>query len=125
MATTVVQNQDGRYIAIGVREEPGGRNRVVFWNQVTEQRVRNMAFPTNRAPELAFDSSGTKLVVGPAERGSFILAQRDDRSKDAQSAAAPANDLTFGLGTPQGSAKRPAKAEPGSGPTARTMPRLF
>jgi WD40 repeat protein len=98
MATTVTQSQDGTYIAIGARNVPGGGSRVVLWNRSTDKRVRNMTFPSNQPPKLAFDSSGTRLAVGPAGRSSFIWSLRDDRSTPLQSASAPANDLAFGFG---------------------------
>ena len=98
MATTVAQSPDGRYLAIGARDVPGRGSRVVLWNRMTEERVRTMTFSANEAPRLAFDSSGTRLAVGPAERGGFIWSLQDDRSTSPRSAAAPANTLAFGLG---------------------------
>lgn len=98
MATTVAQSPDGRYIAIGARNVPGNGSRVVLWNRITKKRVRNMTLPANRAPKLAFDSSGTQLAVATAESGSFIWSLREDRSTALQSAAIPANDLSFGFG---------------------------
>lgn len=98
MATTVAQSPDGRHLAIGARDVPGGGSRVVLWNQSTEERVRTVTFPANQAPKIAFDSSGTRLAVGPAERGSFIWSLQDDHSAPLQLDSTPANDLAFGLG---------------------------
>lgn len=98
MATTVAQSQDGTYIAIGARNVPGDGSRVVLWNRSANKRVRNMTFPSNQAPNLAFDSSGTRLAVGPAEKSSFIWSLREDRSNTVEMGPTPANDLAFGVG---------------------------
>lgn len=97
MATTVAQSQDGPYIAIGARDVPGDGSRVVLWNRITDERVRNVAFSANRPPKLAFDSSGTRLAVAPAEGGSSLWYLRDDQSDTSQLTTAPLNDLDLGF----------------------------
>lgn len=98
MATTVALSPDGTYIAIGARNVPGGGSRVVLWNQATDERVRDVAFPENRSPELAFDSSGTRLAVAPTGGGSSIWYLDGDRPAPPRLTNAPINDLAFGPG---------------------------
>lgn len=97
MATQVAQSRDGTYIAIGARDVPDGRSRVVLWNQITKERVRNAVFPSNRPPKLAFDSSGTRLAVAPAGGGGSIWHLGKDPSAARQLTTAPVNDLAFGF----------------------------
>jgi WD40 repeat protein len=96
MATTVALSPDGTHIAVGARNVPGGGSRVVLWNRVTDERVRDAAFPANRPPKLAFDSSGTRLAVAPAQGGSSIWHPEADRGNVPRLTAAPVNDFAFG-----------------------------
>jgi hypothetical protein len=98
MATTVALGPNGTYIAIGARNMPGGGSRVILWNQITDERVRDVAFPNNRPPELAFDSSGTRLAVAPAGGGSSVWRLDEDRPDAPRLTTAPINDLAFGPG---------------------------
>jgi len=98
MATTVALSPDGTHIAVGARNAPGGGSRVVLWNRVTDERVRDTAFSANRPPKLAFDSSGTRLAVAPTGGGTSIWHLGADHPDAPRLTTAPVNDLAFGPG---------------------------
>lgn len=98
MATNVEQSPDGRHIAIGARDVPRGGSRVVLWNRVRQERARVKTYPANQAPKVAFDSTGGRLVVAPAQSEPTIWHLESTHTETPRGPTTAANDVAFGLG---------------------------
>lgn len=79
MATHVAQSSDGQHIAIGVRGAPtgGGDSQVVLWDQSLQERVWRRSFATKQAPNVAFDSTSSRLAIATG-RGNVVIVRSDD-----------------------------------------------
>lgn len=89
MATNVAVSRDGDHVAIGVREVPEGSGQVTLWSRPLNKRVWRRSFATQKAPNVAFDSSGARVAIATG-RGTVLLVSSDDgRTLDSRETDVP------------------------------------
>lgn len=98
MATNVDLSATGEYLAVGLRGAGDANGEVVLWNRSDNEPVWSRSLSTARAPKVAFDSSGTRLVVTTNGGEVTVWNLTEGTSIAPEQTGAPVGDVTFASG---------------------------